>query len=109
MLVRRILAHISLKTIMAYGIITDFLIFAFHDIGVKEVCLKKDSATSHTYHATIDLLHHTFDGRLISRNTIYRYTIKRAVSRHGQSTYACSICRSYEYEKVCGSQSSAAT
>ena len=36
-------------------------------IAVSYVWCQEDGATWHTYHATIDVLHQTLDGRLISR------------------------------------------
>ena len=47
---------------------------AFHGIDMNDVWFQQDGAISHTSRATIDLLHQTFDGRLISRNNANNWT-----------------------------------
>ena len=41
---------------------------ALYGIDVNDVWFQEDSITCYTSHATIDLLHQTFDSRLINRN-----------------------------------------
>ena len=48
--------------------ITDFFIPALHGIDVNDVWMQQDGAIWSTCHATMDLLHQMFDGRLINRN-----------------------------------------
>ena len=45
--------------------LTDFFVPARDGIDVNNVWFQQDGATCHTSHATIDILHETFDGRLI--------------------------------------------
>ena len=56
--------------------LTDFIVPALEDIDVDNVWFQQDGATFHTSHATIDLLHQTFDGRLISRNGNVNWTLR---------------------------------
>ena len=65
-----------------YSIIkSDFFIPTLDAINVNDVWFQQDSATYHTYHVTIDLLHQMFDGRLIRRTCDANFPPKNCKSK----------------------------
>lgn len=66
------MAHIYLKmrTVQPQrSMITNFVVFALLVIDANDVWFQQYGTTCSTFHTTINLSRHTFDGRLINQNS----------------------------------------